>query len=176
MKNVYLIMFSILILVFNSSCKKEKGMAEDEKTYGYLTYHGLTVASNPSNYTKSNELTTIDDFWAELKEVNGVQQLKIYWGDQYNNTTITVDYTGIDNYSSDHTNLQCAVRSYNGLSNPTYTIIKGRKGTGGYMEILSDENGVITGNIRFILGYRDIISNSYKYTGIDDGKFEIKLR
>lgn len=177
MNNLRLVLLGLCIAALSTSCKKEKNSPEEEeKIYGYVNYRGLTVASNPSNYNKSTTITEVSNYWAELSDVNGKQQLKIYWGDQYNNTVITVDFTGVANYSSDNTNLSCSINAFNGNLNPSYTFIKSIKATGGYMEILSYQNGIISGNIRFIVGYREPISNSYKYTGIDDGNFEIKLR
>ena len=101
MKKIIFLLITIISFQF-SSCKKDKETKpEEDEAFGYFTYYGLTVASNPSNYTKSKTATSITNFWAEIKEVNGTSQLKIYHGDQYNNTTITVDFTGVGNYSSD---------------------------------------------------------------------------
>lgn len=176
MKKLIILSTCVFFISSFSSCKKDRDIKPEDEFLGHFTFKALTVASNPSNYTKSKTITTVNNFWAEIKEVNGTNELTIYHGDQYNNTAITVDFTGVGNYSSDNTNLQCYMRSYNGQTNPTYRFLTSPKGTGGYMEIISNENGTIKGNIRFIVGYRDVISNSYKYRGIDDGLFEIKLR
>lgn len=168
-------LLALLLIVSFSHCKEDDIEPVEEELYGYFTFYGLDVASNPSNYTKSDILSSPDNYWAEIKDVYGTPQLKIYYGDQYNNGVTTVDYTGVGNYSSDDTNLNCQNNSYNGFDNPSYSIDRRVQGTGGYMEILTHENGIITGNLRYINCRWVQESGSYKYTGIDDCNFEIKL-
>ena len=176
MKRAISILSLAILVISMASCKKEDlNNSEDEELHGYITYYGLIVPSNPSNFYKDTIQHSATSYWAELKIVGGVQQLKIYWGDQYNNVTVTVDYEGVGNYSSDDTNLQCRSYSYNGYSNPTMVISPDKFWTGGYMEILTHEDDIITGNLRYINYYYDSNDATDKYGGIDDCLFEIKL-
>ena len=176
MKKTFSILSLLVLVILISSCKKEDvNNPEDEELYGYITYYGLIVPANPSNYYQDTIQYAPTSYWAEIKEVNGVEELKIFWGDQYNNVTVTVDYNGVGNYSSNDTNLQCESYHYNGYNNPTMIISPDKFWTGGYMEILSLEDGIISGNLRYINYYYDSDDATDKYGGIDDCLFEIKL-
>ena len=169
---------TLFLLLSLSACTEDNATpAEDEKPYGHFSYYGLTVSSNPSNYTKSETITHEESYWAEIIQSDSTQRLKIHTGGQYHSLDVTVTFTGVGNYST--LNADLAIQStgaYNGLYTPSYSSDPQIPGTGGYMEILSHDNNIITGNLRFILGSWVQESGSYKYTGIDDCTFEIKLR
>jgi hypothetical protein len=177
MRNSLIAIAASLLLLSISACKDDTAPEENDTTpFGHFSYYGLIIGSNPSIYTKSEELVTYDNFWSEITETDSSQRLKIYAGDQYNNLEVYLTYRGVGNYSSLDSDLSCVSNSYNGFDNPSYTLDPRTPGTGGSMEILSLENGIITGNLRFIVGRWVQESGSYTYRGIDDCTFEIKLK
>jgi hypothetical protein len=174
-KSITLIGMLTFLILF-SACKKEDSTnPEEEDLFGYLTYYGLIVGSNPGIYSKAETQTVITNYRAELKDEGGVEQLEIYWGDQYSNVTVTVDFMGVGNYSSDSTNLFVSSSSYDGLLNPTFTTDDYIQGAGAYMEILTHSNGTISGNLRYMVARYDSQSGQNQYGGIDDCLFHIQL-
>ena len=160
--------FLLLLLVF-TACDKENNKSGDDDQF--ITYHGLVCGANPSFcYADSNMVSAVS-FFAELSP--GVSQPSLLI--DFDGKEIRVDFNGIDDYSSDSTNLNVSVCFYDGGLNPCYSSASS-VWTGAYMEILAYDNEFIEGNFRFIASYYDPIGQSTKYTGADYGLFKIKLR
>lgn len=165
-------LYSVILLVFSSCSKNNEDDNGGDNGGQFAKYQEYDCPANPQFCEVNSTIIDADDFYAEITTVNGVEVLHLFIDD----VDITLDYDGVETYNALNSNLDVRWCYNDGALNPCYRIQSNKPYTGGNIELLSNENGYLEGNFRYIICYTDPLSNSTTYIGRDYGSFKIKLK
>ncbi|WP_268123360.1 hypothetical protein [Roseivirga pacifica] len=172
-----LVLLPLLIAFMLHGCGSGGSKDEEQPDLSYIQYQYFEC--NQSGFCSLNSTVHTDSaatgttLYATIADIGTPDAVLTI---HFKSTEISVDFEGVGNYSSDHTNLSVEHCTYDGLLNPCYRIMPNKPPSGAYMEIHSWTSDYIEGNIRYLIVSLDALNNRYKYAGIDRAEFKIKVR